>query len=240
MFIENKLDKDIQRIIRPFNIILSIFFSSKFKIRDNHITESQKKYHLIIFFLVSFFNVICINVMFSKRDSKDQIDFDLKSETVFLVLYSICYILLVTCNIIHSSTNVSLILKIQDIHRTININKNIKSFITWNWIFFFLLFCDYILTSIVYTRMDINHFVDVSADLFTLAFNFNLLYGIRLMSLLVKYLEEWTKNIQIMEAGDNNVYCNKLYVSYRNILEAYKLHSKIFRLLVSFFFCFNI
>ena len=60
LFRNDKLDKDVQRIVQPFNIMLSVFFSSKYKTRNNYMTPCDKKYLILLFFSVSLCNLFSV------------------------------------------------------------------------------------------------------------------------------------------------------------------------------------
>lgn len=77
---------------------------------------------------------------------------------------------------------------------------------------------------------------DFICDLMYTALDLNLVYTIRVMQLFTKYLDEWRKYIVMMnDEHENDEYCNQLFKTYRNILEAYKLYKTIFQVLVSYF-----
>ena len=231
-FRNNKLDKDVQIIVQPFNIILSVFLTSKYKIRNSYITPCEKKYPILLFFIISLFNVLNIYHIFF-NESGSFFDTSIES-TIFVCLetkYYLSYILLIICNIGHSHSNVSLILKIQDIHRSVDISNGLPSYLRWNWISLFTVLCSLFLRAIYFSAIkNTICFVEVSRDLLILQYNLNLVYGIRLTKLLSMYLKGWIKHIQNYRNEDN---CDQFFKTYKSILETFKLYTKCFRLLVS-------
>ena len=238
--LNNKLDKDIQRIIQPFNIIFSVFFSSKYKIRNSYITPCDKKYQIILFVINVFFSVWSIYNMVIDKSSNYYMNMFFNSSASFVIyLFSILsfysiYILLLICNIVYSRTNISLILKIQEIHKSINITKNsVQSFVIGNWISFALLFCISI-TSITCFYMLFTHiyFLEFVIQILCITFDFNLVHYTCLIILLRKYLEAWILLV-INYEEQSCEYCHKLFKIYENIFEAFKLYKTCFRVLVS-------
>ena len=231
--LENQLDKDVLKIIQPFNIMLSLFFSSKYKIRDSYITLCDKKYHILIFTIISCCNVFSIYCIF--QEAYDESEVNYRNGSVFsFFFYCLGYILLVICNICHSRGNISLVLKIQEIHRSIDISKSIPNYKIWNWIYFAVVFFFYIaINTFFYGNLKTIYFADITGDLLTVAYDINLVYGIRLMALLTKYLMGWVEKIHKLNSEENEEYCKGIYVQYRKILEGYQLHNKVFQELVS-------
>ena len=229
-FYNNKLDKDVQRIVQPFNVILSVFLTSKYKIRKSYMTPCNKKYPILLFFTISFLNGLNIHYIFNKYNRGIE-------HTIFValdIMYYLSYILLIICNIVHSRSNVFLILQIQDIHRSIDISKSIPSYIRWNWISLFTVFSTIILRAIhLYVIQASMYLVEASRDLLVLQYDLNLVYGIRLTKLLTIYLKEWISNVKNER---NEEYYDNFFKTYHNILEAYKLFTKCFRILVRWCF----
>lgn len=242
LLLNNRLDKEVQRIVQPFNIIDSVFFTSKYKIRNKYIYPCDKKYHILLFITITFSNMFCIFRMFNDQyhDFLELNKSILVLNTLFwfsVVMVFFSYVLLIVCNIFHSQSNVSLILSIQEINMTINISKSIQSYVIWNWISLFTVLCVHILVAVYFyvSKASINFF-ELSTELLVVQYDFNLVYGIRLTTLFTKYLKEWVKNISVINnhvQGDE--YGNIYFKAYCNILEAYKIYSKCFRILVSVF-----
>lgn len=236
---DNKLDEDIQKLIRPFNIVLSAFLSSKFKIKDNFIFPCEKKYHILMFTILFCSNITSVALMFLRAGN----DFDhiYSKVTAFcFVFYSINLLLLLTHNIVYSRSNITLLLIIQKINSGLDISNIFPSYIRRTWVFLFIIilnffFCNYFF----YRFLDSVSFVDVSSDLMIVAFDYNLVYGIGLMLLLVEYLKEWVERMRKLSYEDeNNDYCHNMFELYKHILNAYNLHNSIFKLIVSVYSSF--
>ncbi|PZC77805.1 hypothetical protein B5X24_HaOG200687 [Helicoverpa armigera] len=231
----NKLDEDILRIVRPFNVVLTAIASSKFKIKNRHITPCVKTFHLLICF-----SIIALKLWSSFMFVVGRGDFKHKKIvdnffclTVFF--YCVNYTLLTYNNIMHSCHNISLFMKIQDINR--NINISVQSYVVWTWISF--------LITLILFISDISWFllksgivgtVHVSENILVFQFDINFVYGIRLVTLLVMYLKEWARSIIIMTEERPNEYFVRKLETYVNILEAFKLFTICFKAMVSWFY----
>ena len=230
LFRIDKLDKDFQRIVQPFNIMLSVFFSSKYKIKNSYITRCDKKYPILMFSIISFCNMFSAYNFFT--DSKDTH----KVYALFLIcftVYCIDYVLLITYNITNSRSNISLILNIQEIHRSIGNSKSVRNYIIWNWIILMSMITVFVSAVSSFVILNPNTtFVDLSNGLMLFEIELNLMYGIRLMTLLTMYLKEWVKILLHID-GENNEFSEKLIKIYDKILEAYSLYKTCFRIFVS-------
>lgn len=234
LFLNNKLDKDVERTLKPFNTILSVFFTSKYKIRNGFITPCEKKYHILLFFTISLSTFVSVFYCISSPD-------DLYKKCRFILffvlfMFFLRYALLVSCNILQSQSNVALILRIQDINRNIIFNKNIRKYVFFSWILLFSVIVVNILTTVYfYVLKGSIQFHEASTDILIVQYDLNLAYGIFLKTLLLTYLKEWINNTQQTNNEEINYnYCAKMFKIYHKILETYKLHSKCFQILVSF------
>ena len=232
MFRNNKLDKDVQGIVQPFNIMFSLILSSKYKIRNGYITPCDKKYQILLFLIVFVFKVLSVYNMFNDGDGETSEYYYNRAYLISFFSFLFCYLLIIFSNLFQSHSNISLILKIQEIHRKSSLNA--RSFIITNWILFPCGLLYYLLPLIFcYTIRGHIYFADFSVDLQNFANNLNMVYNIRLMALLTMYLEEWVTNVLRMNNEEENVENRQqMFVLYQNILEAYKLQTKIFQALV--------
>ncbi|PZC77804.1 hypothetical protein B5X24_HaOG200686 [Helicoverpa armigera] len=226
----NKLDKDILRIVKPFNIILTAVCSSKYKIRHGYITPCGLNYYILtyagigVFLVWSTYNMISINI-----DELNQ-RADLAAYlycTMFL--FYISYGQFIIYNIIHRQDHISLILKIQEIYRSVDISKCVQNVVLWNWLSFFLMFCCMIPNiSLLYLSQNFVSYTHITNHISNIMFDFNFIYGIRIIALLVVFLKKWSESIL-----DKEFNLEKKLKAYQNILEAFQLFAICFRAIVS-------
>ncbi|CAH0690326.1 unnamed protein product [Spodoptera exigua] len=233
----NRLDNNIYKTVQPFNLIFTLFVSSKFKIRNRYIFPCDKIYQIVIFIVNIFFFTwsLCNVISFMLNDNVKYGDKIYCLSIIFSsAFYFIDYLILIINNIFYSHTNIALIMKIQDITRAININKSFRSYINWNFISLFISLAISLLTIIWFLNFYIS-FADVSIDIMIVVFDVNLIYGIRILVLFNKYFDVWIESVYKMDNQQNNEEdCNKLVKLYRDILEAYKLFTAIFTVLIFF------
>ncbi|KAH9643032.1 hypothetical protein HF086_013593 [Spodoptera exigua] len=230
----NRLDNNIYKTIQPFNLIFTLFVSSKFKIRNRYIFPCDKIYQIVIFIVNIFFFTwsLCNVISFTLNDNVKYGDKIYCLSIIFSsAFYFIDYLILIIDNLFYSHTNIALIMKIQDITRAIDINKSFRSYINWNFISLFISLAISLLTIIWFLNFYIS-FADVSIDIMIVVFDVNLIYGIRILVLFNKYFGVWIESVYKMDNQQNNEEdCNKLVKLYRDILEAYKLFIAIFTVL---------
>lgn len=244
VLLNNRIDKEVHSIFYPFNFILTLFFSSKFSMKDNYITPNGNKYYIVLSFIVLFVIVICVYRICS-GDGGEAIENDgnnmipLFINLSYYTYYSFGYTMLFILNITHRDNNVLLILRIQIIHRSVDFSNRIRSFINWNWIsLLFVVLIDIFIYTLFYASSkylnNLNFAIDVTCDLMFTTFDINVVISIRIITLLRKYLEEWIKKAQMInDEQENDINCIKLFETYQDILEAYKLYKIIFQVLVS-------
>ena len=182
----NVLDKEVQRIAFSFNFALNLFFSSKWIVRDNHIYPNGNKYYWLSICYLLVITALCLYRIFAADLIGIGTAYFERDFAVFLteLLYSSYIIGFLMCsilNFVHKKKNVFLILEIQTIYKSIDINKSIRSYIIWNWISILAtIFCDIFLCSFYYAFMDaaeaIKNIPDLICDLMFISFNVYLVF----------------------------------------------------------------
>lgn len=233
---KKKLDANIKKIVLPFNIMLTAFNSSKYNISNGYMTPCRIKYHLSFFVIILFLNTLSfINVYHLASKSVEAAIFIRIDFPFYLPFYAFNYLLLMICNIIHSSDNIFLVLKVQEIHRKCDIRKSFRYFIVCNWISV-LLVAPLVFSCFVFLSLyfDLNLF-ELWCGFLMISYNLNVVYATRLMVLLRMYLAAWIeqiKNIERSGQGDLNIW-REMFNVYQNILKAYENYKICFRVLVS-------
>ncbi|PZC77087.1 hypothetical protein B5X24_HaOG200737 [Helicoverpa armigera] len=123
VLLNNRLEKEIQNVVYPFNLLLTVTFASKYHIRDNYITPSYKifdvpKVFAVFYALVvtSYKVFISLHLRLSYNSITTFFSFyiPLSRVTAFLV----CYVL----NVINCQNNVRLVVTIQMIYKSVDFN----------------------------------------------------------------------------------------------------------------------
>ena len=242
LFLHNSLDKDFKRLVYSFNYALKLFMASKYNVQNDHIYPRGKKYQILAFCFMLFMNALCIYRMFTiDLTFRDEWNMSyLKNKiltficSVFFFTFAISFFIMFIVDEIHKTNNVLLILKMQNIHRSINFS--VKNFIIWNWISIITVISTDILVQTLFYMSIKYPFVfdlicDNVCDLMYIASDINLVIATRIIILLRKYLEKWVENI--LNINENEEHYLKLFEMYLKIVKAYNLYSTIFRVLVS-------
>lgn len=248
----NRLEEDVKKIAYSFNLPLGLFLFSKYTVHNNHIYPNQNKWQLLLSFCrMMFFNAICCFRMHVTLYASTKIKMENITSTdvflyifvlsVFSIVHVFCFTMIFILDIVHKHNNVSLILKIQTIHKSVDLNKSIQSYIIWNWISILFIICInfslimsfYISILLEYTNV-VKFIIDIFVDLLFVVFDINLIIAIRVTVLLRKYIDEWIKHILVMNNDkENKEQCHKLLEIYKHILNVYNLYKTIFQVLVS-------
>ena len=237
----NKLEKDIKRLVYSFNYPLNIFLTSKYEVKNNHIYATGPKYHIFAFCLMLSLNALCFfRIFVAEEKNKTQQKYDIFSIPTIInfVTYIIGFNTMFLLDYMHKNNNISLILVIQTIYRTIDFSKSIGSFIFWNWISTIRIIFVHIFLNIVYyrtlTSFDIGLIIDDICDVMCMPFDLNFVIAIRFIILLKNYLDKWIEDLVTMSKGNfNNDEYLKMFEIYGKILKAYCLYNEIFQVLVS-------
>ena len=240
VLLRNRLDRDVQRIFYPLNFPLILLFSSKYAIRDNYITPNGKIRIISSLLSVCYVFVTCIYCMYFEGTDNSCTRFykDIISSVLayfdfinFIISVGMIFIL----NMLHSQNNILLIGLIQTIHKGIDF-KSIMGSVIGNWISVVISFGgNCFIWLVLYTQFSNMHLPQLIRNYILVEIDMHCVYAIRIMALLTKYLNEWIKTIlKLAELQENNtLFCIKLFNIYRNILNAYKLYTTIFQVLVS-------
>lgn len=242
---QNKIEiisQDIYRMFYPLKVTQDfIFLSSNYNIRDNAITPVGKRHSivvtLIIFTAMTFWAYRLQSGGFIQVSGMNYISNASSIITIILYIYfASSLIIFYIINFMQSHTKVLLILKIQMIHCHINFKGGVNSFIFWNWIHLFSIF---FINFAIYTSYYISHhyfnIIDSFIDLIFITLDIHLVYSIRIIRLLRTYLKHWCNNVLYICTEENVEYYDKLFETYQNILEAYKLYKENTQTLVIYF-----
>nr|XP_049701681.1 uncharacterized protein LOC110374949 [Helicoverpa armigera] len=238
VLLDNRLGKDIQRMLYPVNLILSLFLSSKYTIKDDYITPKGKKFYIATFFFILLLYGLGINRVFFE-DIEDTMGTDNRDIVTIIfsfafVFYSIGFTLIFVLNIIHSDCSISLILTLQKVFNSLDFSDKIVAITRWNWFAICIAFGTNVFLYMLYyvTYHDFNP-VDLVMDIMFITFDINLVYGILVITWLRKILQKWIDDVLAFEDGDEEFYSEYFQV-YRNILNAYNCYKTLFQLLVLF------
>ncbi|PZC79298.1 hypothetical protein B5X24_HaOG200995 [Helicoverpa armigera] len=240
---DDRLDKELQHIVRPINFALHLFFSSKFDVRYNHIYPIGTKYRLLTFCYTMIMIIFCIYEIFT-FDNLVEAAFDYQKilvkflHIVYFTLYVVQFLTWFVLDNVQTQNIVSFILMIQVIHRGIGCSTEFRSFVIWNWISLFSVLCVNLIIHIIYyifldDLSNMTTFIAFLLDILYISLDVNYAVAVSFIRLIEKYLEIWTKEVLKMNAEkENGEQRRKLLKIYHNIMDVYDLYKTIFQYLV--------
>ncbi|KAH9640144.1 hypothetical protein HF086_018386 [Spodoptera exigua] len=222
----NVVDKEFQSALRPLALMQRLFICAKFSIRDNFIASNTATYNYIglscalifrsfmLYYLISTINqMIGITSLLSLCDIDD------------FIFFSVGFIINYYSNIIQCNNNVFLILKLQNVIRSLQIDvKVMKFFVITNWCYIIALNCVFILSNTYYCMFHVvGNAWDHLSSFTSITFDINIVYASFILSLLRRLVISWIEEFQSNGDSNNECYWNAMFDLYVNILEAYKL-----------------
>lgn len=241
VLLNNHLDKELQRFLKPLNLLQNLFLLPKYNISDNFITPNDRKSKvkslcvgLLMIIIIFYHNVILIN------DNK-QTGFNTTVILIYClnsILYAANWIFTEIQSIFYSDENVQVVVLIEEIYKLLKgEDVRLKKLILWNWIYFGILF---LTTCIVFISLHMYYMYfdiyDIFCDTVIAFLHLNLIYTVRIIRLLKIFLQKIIHEIESFN-NDNNtdeVDCHHIYLKCKKIISVYNIHSKGFQPLVSY------
>ena len=237
--LNNVVDKDVQSMILPLNILQNIFFYPKYRIKDNFINPNSFSSKLVSMLGMIAFSFLFLYRVFEIHHNKI---IRTKANIVYLSSYfdfisnSLGFILNYTINVVFTKRNVSFVLKIQDVHRFLKDETYVRHFVKWNWISGFLIFFIYIFLDMCCCLLIQVPLIDIFCCLSLMSFDLNIVYAVRFIKLLSHKVDLWiihAQYLQQMGASENKAYCRRMFQAYVNILECYDIYRSSFQEMAS-------
>ncbi|KAF9800093.1 hypothetical protein SFRURICE_016970 [Spodoptera frugiperda] len=240
-FQKHVLGKEYQRILYPYNLFLTLFFSSKYFIRGNQISpignctiflQSLACFYIVA---VSIYILTLSDIFFFIPNGNISI---VRFISIFLpTTRCINFIINFILNIRNRHNNVLFIVLMQNIHENVKPIK-MRRFIILNWIFVSILVLIIALAFILVSRFVQYHDnLKTVCEIIMVCFEIDFIYSIRVLVLLSKYVEHWIKNVDLMSedrVDSDEVYCKKLFATYVKILEAFDVYKVLYRVINAF------
>lgn len=231
----NNVDEEFQNLLRPLNLIQSIYFYPKYRIRDNFITSNSYATKLLAFFVTIGYIIIPFYQMVVRITGHTSI---IGIKKVFIVPDYFAFansvfgfgINFLSC-VLLSNSNISLVLRLQEAYRILICSKSkLKTLIIYNWISIIALLATDVIISVsfLYVLNNLSLF-NVFPYFIYMSFDFNIIYAICMSRMLSKTIVMW--NLRV--SGEDELCWKKMSNAYMNILEAYALYGKVFQSYVS-------
>ena len=242
----NRLEKDVQKIVYSFDYALCVYLNSKYSVRNGFIYSSGKLSRLVSFCCMLVANMSCMYrlVIVDIRDvNKNMSNTEKDFFSLFVISYYILFIvgftMMFILDTVHKNQNVVLMLKIQALNKSIDFSTNITSVIVWNWVSILtIIFINHFILIVYFTTCYYPDVIDLILDnvilIVFIGLEINFVISTRIIILLRKYLYEWIKAVVMMNHNlENKEQCKKLLKIYQSIMRTYSLYKRTFQVLVS-------
>lgn len=229
---ENVVDKYLQSIFKPMNIMEALFVCTKYRIRDNVITPNSNLY--CVMSVCATIILTAINyVMFFMTPNRTGLEvFEYFFLNIFdFILYFIGGFLDVLTKIGQRFNNVSFVLKIQNVHRILNLNGGSFSYFTmFNWACVIAINCFHF----VWTWMYFFIFYEVGlANIISsytcIRFDMNMICATRNLMLVNRTFKLWMAELRrsgFVSGVSDDRYWDSMFESYVDTLETFQILEK--------------
>lgn len=228
------VDKDIQSVLLPLNIMQTIFFCPKYRIKNNIIHVNSRISNLMSICgttsLIALFLFRLLLAHLSDRVRNHLYIFYIISYYDFCFNSTGCFL---NCflTIVQVNKNIEFVLITQRVHRFLNNKKYLKFFNLFTWLFIVATLVSYIF--VIYYFY---HETFTLIGLILISFDVNVIYAIRCLTLLRNMLDLWNKEVlhaQLMKDMDMKDYCKAMFQTYTDILSGYNTLKSTFKHFVS-------
>lgn len=232
----NFLDKDVQSMLLPLNLMQILSLNPKYNIKNNFINPNNisDKFILlcgIVIFLTS--NVYRIVEILLDDNMKRyiRIEFLYFASCLDFSFFCLGFITNFIINFIRTKETVKFILIFQEVHRYLHNQARVKLFILRTWFCIGLLFGYYVLVIFYEYLMYLNPPWNVTFNLvIQITLDFNLIYAMRLIKLLTDKVDLWNRKLLLSHKnGSNKRRCKIMFQAYVQIMKCYKIYKNIFQ-----------
>ncbi|PZC77077.1 hypothetical protein B5X24_HaOG200727 [Helicoverpa armigera] len=238
-FSSNVIDKDVQAIFYPLNVMSVLLLHPKYVIKNNKITPLSNVIKIFSACVTTlylcqhahkFFSVV-LDDNIRRIQPVSYLYYATGSDLLFLTWG---FIMNCAGNIIYTKKYVAFILKFQESHRFLG-SACFKRFIIVNWLSIISMF-GYFISSCIYTYFTFFH--PPWGTIFHMMVLANLdadaVYACRLILLISEQFIQWNERALLLkENGEDKDYCRKMFETYGQILKCYKIYRNTMQFMVS-------
>ncbi|PZC73336.1 hypothetical protein B5X24_HaOG200860 [Helicoverpa armigera] len=236
----NLVDKDVQSMLLPLNLMQYIAFCPKYCIKNNFISINSLFSNFISFcgLLIFLSSFLYRNTLIAQSLGHSFTVFMYITAYFDFVYYCCGYVMNFIVGIMQTKNSVNFVLTFQNIHRFLNNETYSRNFKVLNWIIVILTVVGQT-TIFAYFNITVglSHYFIYISFIITV-FDFNIIYATRLLGILENKLLLWSNNVldlrEIGEIYDEN-YCRNMYLAYVDILKCYELHKVCFQEYICFY-----
>ena len=230
------VDKDVQSVFLPLNLMQYIMFCTKYRIKDNDITPNS--------FISKFISMIVTLVLILIFMYRVFFVLALKDSFITVIIVTSIYDCIYYCfgftmnfliGIIHSEKSIKFVLTFEKIHRFLNDEFSFNRVIVGNWVMV-IVALGYNVIPFTYFCIKLNNILMYSGYLL-IFFDFNVIYASRVLKMLEDKLVLW--NSRVLNSQENlsvhgrRRYAIEMFQAYVDILKCYYICNVCFQHFVS-------
>ncbi|PZC77073.1 hypothetical protein B5X24_HaOG200723 [Helicoverpa armigera] len=239
----NVIEKDVQALLKPFNVIFALFISSKYRIQNDVIYQNTLLYKILsgisyTFLIAGYFYSIFRTAFIYKWEG---INFTKQWCNVFIyAIYFLCCVINYHTNIVCSKINVVLVFKIQNISEILKVKGiSLNDFIKFNWVYFTILNVYHVFWIVFFTIAfsDTYEYYEFLTNYVYILFDMSVLHGTRFLKVLRQPLKLWIREMRNSDSvldEDNEYFWNNMFRIYEEILDTYQILTKTIQPVVSY------
>ncbi|PZC77075.1 hypothetical protein B5X24_HaOG200725 [Helicoverpa armigera] len=234
------IDKDIQKMILPLQMMQTICLNPKFSLKNNFIKPNNIANNLlavvgVIFFVSLLIYRICDMMLDENLRRYQTVNFLYFATCVDSFFYGCGFIMNFILHFVHTMNNVNIILIFQEIHRHINDKASSNMAVFRNYVIVSMVFAFQTAASIyVYIVYMHPPWYVVCYVLVLISLDSNIAYSVCFMKLIADKLVLWNaKLLWSLQHGSHVMRCKKMARAYVQILNCFDVYKNIFELPVS-------
>ncbi|PZC77084.1 hypothetical protein B5X24_HaOG200734 [Helicoverpa armigera] len=233
----NIVDKDIQSMLLPLNLMHYIMCCPRYHIKNNLIIPNGLISHCVsIIGTIVFIALLCYRTYVLSSEYTAMFDVLVYYYSYYdIVYYTFGLTMGCTLSIIQTKKNVEFVLIFQKVHRFLNDETSFKNLIVFNWIFFVAaIVCHFFIVSGFFSLL--TYYSKFVWTAYLLVFlDFYIINVIRAIKLIEDKARLWSLNLlnKNIENMDVQNYCKRMFESYFNILKCYDIIKVCFQQFVS-------
>lgn len=238
--LDNAVDKDIQSTLSPLNLMQNVIHCSKYRLRDNFITEHTTCYKLVATCASLVYFAAYINRAYSLHfDKPVRLYFNFLYILSFtdIFFYGIGIAMNFIISVVKTQENIRFVLTYQEVHRILKYGSenNPKQFVIWHWMSLLMIFSFY-LFFVILSNLFFSTELTALTHLVLICFDANNIYSISLLRMLVDKLVLLDEKIQNLKSHRlDDAHCYKIFQAYVHILDCYHSYITSFQKTVSFY-----
>lgn len=234
---DNFVDKDVQSMLRPLNLMTNIFFNPFYRIKNGFITPNSCISNCLTFCFLIFALCLFFYRSYDRVRMKAGV---IKSVSVINIDYftdAFVTIFRYTVIVLYSKNNAMFVLNFVKVNRFLNDEVGFKRFIFGNWVSVVsLFFINVFLIFYICLMLGLPSYNLICGCIYE-SMDIHVLYAIRLINLLKHKIQLWNCKVFELQSVPNGslkkgLY-KKMFQSYFDILHCYDFYKSFFQFLVS-------